>query len=93
MSRPSRYAPDTLPGRGQWIHQAACVGQWSAMDDETPAGVTYAKQICRSCPVRMACLDDALRTGDVKHGVRGGLGWRRRQRLAAMRRKAAGSTP
>ncbi|MFH8792250.1 WhiB family transcriptional regulator [Streptomyces sp. NPDC017941] len=89
MSRSSRYAPATLTGRGQWMHHAACAGRWKVMDDETHAGVAYAKRICGGCPVRLACLEDALRTGDVKYGVRGGLGWRTRQRLAAARRKAA----
>lgn len=38
-----------------------------------------AKRICLACPVRTACLQDALDTGE-KHGIRGGLsGWQRNQ--------------
>lgn len=36
--------------------------------------------VCRECPVRIPCLDDALRT-DERWGIRGGLSPLARQRL------------
>lgn len=32
-----------------------------------------AKAICRRCPVRAKCLDDAIDTGEMTFGIRGGL--------------------
>ncbi|MGQ0479997.1 MAG: WhiB family transcriptional regulator [Pseudonocardia sp.] len=32
-----------------------------------------ARQVCAACPVRTACLTDALRRRDIAFGVRGGL--------------------
>ena len=40
-----------------------------------------AKQLCGGCPVKWECLEDALNTDDVRHGVRGGLGPRDRVKL------------
>ena len=40
-----------------------------------------AKRICGICPVRAACLADALETGDVGEGIRAGLAPRERQNL------------
>ncbi len=39
-----------------------------------------AKRICRRCPVREPCLEEALRLGD-EYGVRGGLSPRERRRI------------
>ncbi len=39
-----------------------------------------AKRICRRCPVREPCLEEALRLGD-EYGVRGGLSARERRML------------
>lgn len=85
-----------------WREHAACSGH----NPETwfPDGYTAryttriqrAKHVCWACPVRIACLDDALdREGDAaarhRHGIRGGLDpeqrWRIRQQFDA--RKAA----
>jgi WhiB family transcriptional regulator, redox-sensing transcriptional regulator len=55
--------------------------------------IAAAKRICGSCPVRRACLADALameggRSGESRHGVRGGLGPSgRRNRYEQMRKR------
>lgn len=73
MSRRLELAPD-------WRESAVC----REVDDDTffPAlgdtsGINYAKTICAGCPVRQACLVEALREegGKAKNnrfGVRGG---------------------
>ena len=38
-----------------------------------------AKAVCKSCPVRAQCLDDALRNS-IKHGIWGGLNEEERAR-------------
>ena len=48
-----------------------------------------AKLICGECPVVAECLRDALDTGDVHFGVRGGLPPRGRRRLRDEQRDAA----
>ncbi|MFI6395518.1 WhiB family transcriptional regulator [Nonomuraea sp. NPDC050540] len=50
-----------------------------------------ARGICRRCPVREPCLQDAL-ADDEPSGIRGGLGPRERRRLKT-RRSAAPATP
>lgn len=37
--------------------------------------------ICGACPVRQECLQDAIDTGDVYFGIRGGLSPNRRKAL------------
>ena len=74
-----------------WRDVAACAGT----DDPNmffPAkggdGARWAKSVCWDvCEVREACLQDALATGDVEHGIRGGLGPRDRRKLLDGRRK------
>ena len=90
MNHYSGAIPDTEPA-GQWIKQAACIGRAEEMfPDNNEAGIAHAKMICGPCPVWQECLEDALRTGDNEHGIRGGLkpGERRaiaKRRLAAPR--------
>lgn len=43
--------------------------------------IEAAKRICRTCPVRVECLMDALATGD-RWGVRGGVSAPKRRRAA-----------
>jgi WhiB family transcriptional regulator, redox-sensing transcriptional regulator len=50
-----------------------------------------ARQICAGCPLRLECLDEALRL-TVRYGIWGGMNWderlrerRRRTRLASGR--------
>lgn len=87
MIRTSHDAPDTLDRADRWGEQAACARPeyrdridelWYAHATQT-AAIEEAKTICNAlCPVRAACLADALaREGgaalDRRHGVRGGL--------------------
>ena len=73
--------PDTEPAR-VWLASAACREVDPEVFFPTPGdtrGANRAKQICRRCPVRQACLDDAMETEggrsiEGRHGIRGGLG-------------------
>jgi WhiB family transcriptional regulator, redox-sensing transcriptional regulator len=56
---------------------------------ESGADTSYARSICRSCPVRRQCLDYALESGQ-KHGIWGGMTESQRRRL---RRHAHPSNP
>lgn len=57
-----------------WRAEAICaqVGDHELWYPTIGQSTTAAKRVCGGCPVRVACLDDALRTGD-RHGIRGGL--------------------
>jgi hypothetical protein len=60
-----------------WRAEAACraagVDPDEMFPDNNEHGIRHAKSICAPCPVWMACLQHALRTGDNEHGIRGGL--------------------
>jgi WhiB family transcriptional regulator, redox-sensing transcriptional regulator len=89
---------------GGWRARAACRGE----DPELffPVGsvgpalahIAEAKQVCAQCPVREACLNFALSTGQ-NYGIWGGLTederrtLRRRRQRAAARRPTAGHPP
>lgn len=47
------------------------VGTWKSYSSEPHANAEVAKQICFSCPVREACLRDALSDNEAE-GVRAG---------------------
>ena len=72
-----------MADRHAWRSQAACSGadpdlffaKGSASD------VSKALAYCADCPVRQACLDDALRVGD-EYGIRGGLNPHQRSQIA-----------
>jgi WhiB family transcriptional regulator, redox-sensing transcriptional regulator len=78
--------------------RAACVGTdqdlWFSRDGETAAAwrlrAGEALAICTGCPIRQACLDEALACPiSQQHGVFGGMGdWQRRELLAAPERAA-----
>ena len=51
-------------------------------------GVEVARQVCRDCPVKTACLEYAL-ANHIDHGVWGGTSERERRRIARRRRLAA----
>ena len=81
---------------GDWRTRAACGGTdphlWFGPDDE-PALEQRTREaraidICRPCPVRLRCLDDAL-AEPSQRGVRGGMGEKRRKALrhAALKRQ------
>jgi WhiB family transcriptional regulator, redox-sensing transcriptional regulator len=72
-----------------WRQRAACRGVdpdifYPVSDDEAED----AKAICRSCPVRHACLEWALARRE-KEGVWGGATERERRRILRRRRRSA----
>lgn len=76
----------------QWWDLAACRETDPEVFFPDPGvNANRAKSICRRCPVRDACLEDALDSGDIYHGVRGGLSARELQDEA--RRRRAKSAP
>lgn len=66
---------------------------WYALPKERDA-VNEAKEICSRCPVRQACLEDAMKAEggaghSNRHGIRGGLTPTQRHRLyEELRRRA-----
>lgn len=76
---------DKLP----WWERALCLGDHEPFDHPNTAA---AKALCFDCPVRQACLDDALETEETGHRylVRGGLDPDER---AALARKRPGFAP
>ncbi|MFC5801962.1 WhiB family transcriptional regulator [Streptomyces formicae] len=87
-----------LPGaiRHQWDWQldAACRGVDSSLffhpsderGDARQEREEQSKRVCRSCPVRTACLLHSLRARE-KFGVWGGLGEQERRALLASRQR------
>lgn len=76
-----------------WHTRALCaqpqfhklVNAWHPGPNER-AKTEFAKKVCGACPVRQACLDDAiLQEGgcghENRHGIRGGLTPRSRRNL------------
>jgi len=75
-----------------WREHAVC-RDWVEVFDQTfevtrrakTGPVATASQICAACPVRRACLTDALDSeagAGARHGIRGGLLPAERSRLA-----------
>lgn len=65
-----------------WWEQASCAQVdpelwYPEVTDPDPAPYL----ICDACPVRQECLQDAIDTGDIYFGIRGGLSPRRRKEL------------
>jgi WhiB family redox-sensing transcriptional regulator len=64
--------------QGRWILKAICVDEdpelFFPIGNTGPAllQIQEAKQVCRKCPVRDACLQWALEKG-YEHGVWGGM--------------------
>ena len=97
--------PDEQEGpgwdEGGWRDRASCRGEdpelFFPIGSTGPvlAQIAEAKEVCAQCPVREACLDFALSTGQA-YGIWGGLtederrGLRRRMQRAAARRSAVG---
>ena len=96
--------PDEQEGPGWdeagWRERAACRGEdpelFFPIGSTGPAldQIAEAKEVCGRCPVREACLDFALSTGQA-YGIWGGLtederrSLRRRRQRAATRRSSA----
>lgn len=78
-----------------WRNDAACLQYDPEMFFPKPGPnmmkqVAEAVAICKECPARNACLEDALLKADV-HGIRAGLGEKERRKLLRARhvRRAA----
>ena len=75
-----------------WRDRAACIGaDPDLFFPQRGESAEPAREICARCPVREACLDDALRNA-ITHGIWGGLPERERRalripRLSTMRRQ------
>jgi WhiB family redox-sensing transcriptional regulator len=85
----SRLDPLTIPaqrtpGTAEWAVQAACRNSDPDALFVQGAAQNRAKVICRACPVRIACLADAL-DNKVEFGVWGGM--TERERRALLRRR------
>ena len=84
------YARD-LPENRDWMEKASCaqVGgdMWYAEEGQ-PLHIKRAKAVCAECPVRMQCLDYAMRheaaneRTTVRYGIFGGLTPHQRNQLA-----------
>src|SRR2546423_10675926 len=72
------------PGVAEWATDAACRNADPDGLFVRGAAQNRAKVICRACPVRVACLADAL-DNQVEFGVWGGL--TERERRALLRRR------
>lgn len=94
-----QQAAPTLEGNEHWDTQAACKDMdtndfYVPSDDDRAWGrashiarIPELRAICRACPVRDLCIDDAIRTDD-RHGFRGGLTPPERLRLARKAKSA-----
>lgn len=50
---------------GAWAAQGACIGKDSTLffpDRENSTEIPRAKAVCKTCPVREPCLDEALKS-------------------------------
>lgn len=77
-----------------WREQAACRGMGPAMFFPTSADVgaiAQAKAVCAGCPVKAACLEEALEMpwSMDEWGIRAGMGSRARRRIRIARRRQA----
>jgi WhiB family redox-sensing transcriptional regulator len=77
-----------------WRERAACLGMdrglWfpAIPESRTKAGrerVQHARDVCKSCPVRLECLEYAVRTWQA-YGIWGGLDPEQRRRSRFCRR-------
>ena len=73
-----------------WADSGSCTNADPDLFFPQPGTDTsYARSICRGCPVRIQCLDYALQSGQ-KHGIWGGMTESQRRRL---RRRSHPSNP
>jgi WhiB family transcriptional regulator, redox-sensing transcriptional regulator len=94
--RPVEVATETWDYGWQW--RAACRGEDAALffapnhfetKDEKDARERGAKSICAGCPVRVECLEYAIRTREP-HGIWGGLNELERRLLLRHRERERG---
>ena len=90
-----RAQPDQPPEERSWHDQANCLGvDPDLFFPERGASTREAKEVCRGCVVREACLEYALTNGE-KFGIWGGMSERERRRLRrarALARRGLGPT-
>ena len=75
------------PDEYAWMLHGKCRGVNPA--DFFPSdglGVEAAQQVCKTCPVRVECLEYALENR-IEHGVWGGASERERRRILRRRRQ------
>jgi hypothetical protein len=73
-----------------WRQRAACGTNDAALFFPGAAASTAeVKRLCRSCPVRAECLQDALDSNDVYAGIRAGKSADERRQLLRRRPKPA----
>lgn len=95
MTEPRRHAITFDFKPESWMEDGACVGhdpRWWFADDRGRLGSTAmsseslaALNICASCPVRLKCLDYAMRTETASShtwGIWGGSTAEQRRKLA-----------
>jgi len=77
--------------REGWWERAACRGMDTEIFFYKDTYATRAKQVCRGCPVRTECLQEALKTepADHRHGIWGGLSSGERRTLSKKLREQA----
>ena len=64
-----------------WEKEAACRGlDTDSFYPEKDDSIGIPKRVCRACPVRLDCLEHALRLDD-QFGIRGGLTPEERRRI------------
>lgn len=60
-----------------WWHRGLCWPDYALFDSLDAGDIAEAKRVCKACPVKAECLEDALKhesaPGASRHGVRGGL--------------------
>lgn len=76
----------TAPLNRTWRRHALCAGMdtdlfFADRGNEAKQQNEEAKAICRVCPVRFDCLEDALNEPQPWFGVRGGLTAKERRRI------------
>ncbi len=76
----------TTADQARWHDQATCREVDPELSfPEAGGGGRAAKRVCAVCPVRAACLDDALARRDTAYGVLGGLTPSERRELLRQR--------
>lgn len=69
-----------------WKRMANCLGTVGVHFSEDDEGVVEAQAICAECPVKVDCLEYALKNR-INHGVWGGASEKDRRRILRQRRK------
>lgn len=67
---------------------AACRGKDPELFFAPPGQGQAARAICASCPVRFACLEEALASGPSLQGIWGGTSHRQRMAMLSTRKLA-----